>query len=225
MLPEGGAQSPESFRALLEKRAPLFGLKLSDGILDRLAQYLGLLDLARRQTNLTGPLSSEDLVDHVLESALGERLISHGARVVDIGSGAGFPGVPLAIVRPDIAVTPVEPRNKRVEFLTRVSRELPVTNLSLPVRDLGLLPENAVDVATARAVGGVERLIGKGRFLVPGGLFLAWITDLDETSRRLAPLFELETDIPVPESRHKRIVGFRRRHVPRGTADQGPDKG
>jgi 16S rRNA (guanine(527)-N(7))-methyltransferase RsmG len=224
MLPEGGAQPPESFRALLEERTPLFGLTVSGKVLDGLARFLSHLDRARRQTNLTGRLMAKDLVDHALESALGERLISHGARVIDIGSGAGFPGVPLAILRPDISVTLVEPRRKRLEFLSRLSQEVPVSNLASPMKSLSLLGKGAADAATARAVGGLEDLLGKAHFLVPGGLFLAWTTEVDRISRRLSSLFDLEADLPVPESRRKRIAAFRKRDVPRGTGITPPGR-
>jgi len=224
MLPEGGAQPPESFRALLDKRRPAFGLPLSGQVLAALARFLSLVDRVRRQTNLTGPLTSEELVDHALESALGERLIPHGARVVDIGSGAGFPGVPLAILRPDISVTPVEPRRKRLEFLARLPNEIPISNLAQPVKSLRLLGRGSAEAATARAVGDVEDLLGKALFLVPGGRFLAWTTNVDRISGRLSSLFDLEAELPVPESLRKRIAAFRQRDVPRGTGGKRPDR-
>jgi 16S rRNA (guanine527-N7)-methyltransferase len=217
MLPEGGAQPPESFRALLAESTPSFGLTLSDLALDALSRFLGALDRARRQTNLTGPLTPKDLVDHTLESAFGQRLIAHGARVIDIGAGAGFPGIPLAIVRPDIRVTPVEPRRKRVEFLSEISRQIPLPNLAMPVRSLGLLGKETAEAATARAIGKVEGLLGDAPFLVTGGVFLAWTTEVEAVSQRLSPLFELETDLAVPGTRKKRIASFRKRDVPRGT--------
>jgi 16S rRNA (guanine527-N7)-methyltransferase len=219
MLPEGGAQPPESFRALLAERAPSFGLSLSESTLDRLSRFLAALDRARRQTNLTGPLTPKDLVDHALESALGQTLIAHGARVIDIGSGAGFPGVPLAIVRPDIRVMPVEPRKKRIEFLSEISRQIP--NLVMPVRSLGLLDKESAEAATSRAVGNVEALLKEASFLVTGGVFLAWTTDVGLVSQRLSPLFQLETDLAVPGTRRKRIASFRKRDVPRGTGGAG----
>ena len=225
MLPEGGAQSPESFQALLKEHAPSFGLDLPRAALEPLARFLSELDQARRRTNLTGPLAAEELVEHALESALGERLIPQGARVIDIGSGAGFPGVPLAIVRPDIAVTPVEPRRKRIEFLEAVSRALGVSNLSSPRKSLSDLPDESADAATARAVGGIERLLGNPRFLCPGGLFLAWTTDVGSLGRLLSPLFRLDGELPVPGSRRKRIARFRREEVPRGTQPKARDRG
>src|ERR1700730_12348799 len=121
MLPEGGACPPEEFRDLLKTRAPVFGLALPDATFEKLSRFLAELDVARRRTNLTGPLSSQELVDHALESALGERFVPQHAELIDIGSGAGVPAVPIAIVRPDVSVTPVEPRRKRLEFLKAVS--------------------------------------------------------------------------------------------------------
>jgi 16S rRNA (guanine527-N7)-methyltransferase len=225
MLPEGGAQSPESFQALLKEHAPSFGLALPPAVLERLGRFLSELDRARRRTNLTGPLSAEGLVEHALESAMGERLIPRGARVIDIGSGAGFPGAPLAIVRPDIAVTPVEPRRKRIEFLEAVARDLRISNFSSPMRSLGQMADQSADVATARAVGGIERLLEEPRFLRPGGLFVAWTTDVDSLRRLLPPLFRLDRDLPVPKSRRKRIAGFRWGDVPRGTQPGALDRG
>ncbi|HEX7252794.1 MAG TPA: 16S rRNA (guanine(527)-N(7))-methyltransferase RsmG, partial [Thermoanaerobaculia bacterium] len=225
MLPEEGAQPPEYFQALLKEGAPSFGLELSRAVLEPLGRFLSELDRARRRTNLTGPVASEELVEHALESALGEQLIPHGARVIDIGSGAGFPGVPLAIVRPDIEVAPVEPRRKRIEFLEAVSRAAGISNFSSPTKSLGQIPDESADVATARAVGGIERLLRDPRFLRAGGFFLAWTTDVDALSRHLAPLFRLDRDLPVPKSRRKRIARFRREEVPRGTASRARNRG
>lgn len=207
----GAAPSPpEAFRARLAGVAPRFGLALSEVSLEAMARYLALLDLWRRQTNLTGRLGLADLVAHALESALGERLIPHGAEVIDIGSGAGFPGVPLAIVRADIRVTPVEPRRKRVEFLKRVAEDVPVENLLVPGTGLRAFPPGFADVATARAVGSVDRLLADAPFLKPGGLFLAWTTDASWLARRLLPHFSLEEELPVPASRRKAIASFRK---------------
>jgi hypothetical protein len=134
--------------------------------------------------------------------------------------------VPLAIVRPDIAITPVEPRRKRIEFLEEISRALGVPNLSSPVKNLGQLANESVDAATARAVGGIERLLENPRFLRPGGLFVAWTADVDALAQSLAPLFfRLDGEIPVPGSHRKRIARFRREDVPRGTPPKARDRG
>jgi 16S rRNA (guanine527-N7)-methyltransferase len=221
MLPAGGASPPEVFRGLLEARASDFGLSLSPIVLEKLSRFLAELDQARRRTNLVGPVSKEQLVDHVLESVLGGPHVPRGSRLVDIGSGAGFPGVPLAIARPDVAVVAVEPRRLRCDFLRRVAERVPIPNVSVvcgKARDLG---RESADVATVRAVGSLQSVLADAHFLRPGGLLLAWTADAAALESRLpsGAGFRLETDAPVPHTRTKRIAGFRKPagDVPRGT--------
>ena len=224
MLPEGGAQPPESFRALLKERTPSFGLSLSASSLDALARFLAQLDRARRQTNLTGPLTSRDLVDHALESAMGASLIPPEAEVIDVGSGAGFPGVPLSILRPDSCVTLVEPRHIRAAFLRNVAKDVPLENCFVIEGRLADTPSGCGTVATARAVGQIERLLRDADALKPAGLFLAWTTDIPGVARRLGNGFQLEAQLTVPGSRKKVIASFRKRDVPRGTARRGRER-
>lgn len=175
-----------------------------------LARYLAELDRWRRSTNLTGRLTAVELVRHALESAFGERLIPHSVRVVDIGSGAGFPGVPLAIVRPDIRVTAVEPRRKRAGFLRHMAARVPLPNWSDPAASAAQLAPESADVATSRAVGRIAAILGSAPFLKPGGAFLAWTTEPQELSLSLSPVFTLERQLHVPQSRRKKIALFRK---------------
>ena len=89
---EEAPRPPEAFRRLLQDGARRFELSLPDPVLDLLAAYLSELDVWRRKVNLTGRLSPAELGVHALESVLGARLIAHGARVVDIGSGRRISG-------------------------------------------------------------------------------------------------------------------------------------
>jgi len=180
-----------------------------------MARFLSALDAARRRTNLTGPFPSEELVAHALESAMGSTLLPPRARVVDIGSGAGFPGLPLAAVRPDLRVTPVEPRRKRAEFLVAVVREIGLENVTPPRRSVSELAAGTADAATARAVGDVESLVRDAEWLSEEGLFLAWTTEPGTVERRLHGAFRLDRSVPVPRSRRKVIALLRR--VPRST--------
>ncbi len=207
MLPAGQASTPEVFARLLAARAADFQVELSPDALDRLAAFLALLDQARRQTNLTGPLTSEELADHALESVLGGTLVAKGARVVDIGSGGGFPGIPLAIARPDLVMTLVEPRRKRLEFLREASRQAGIANVAALAR-LADLPPGSASVATARAVGDLERVVGNADFLTRPGALLVWTTNEADLERRLGPRFALERSLPVPGSRQKTIARF-----------------
>ena len=210
-MDEAGAQPPEFFAAELANQLPRFGLSLGAQEVSSLARYLAELDLWRRRTNLTGPLTGEDVVSHGLESAFGRKLIVHGARVLDIGSGAGLPGIPLAITGPDLSMTLLEPRSLRAAFLRHAIGTVPVSNAEAVELRVEKLSGKQFDVATTRALGNIERLIGRAEFLVPGGALLSWTTDPQALAKSLKSVFSLETVEPIPES-HRRVLGlFRRR--------------
>ena len=209
MLPAGGELSPETFRGLLEARAPAFGLTIPSRAVERLSRYLAFLDVWRRRTNLTGPMPSAELVEHVLESALGAHLLPRGA-AVDVGSGAGLPGIPLAVLREDVRVTPVEPRRRRRDFLDLATRELALANFDAAGSSVRGLPAGAFSSAVGRAVGRIADILGDADFLEPGGLFLAWTTDTEALARDLVPRFRRVEVWEVPGSRRKEIASFRK---------------
>ena len=201
---------PEAFRRLLEDERPRFDPSLPDSVLARLATYLAELDAWRRKVNLTGRLSARELAHHTLESVMGSRLIAHGARVVDIGSGAGFPGLPLAIARDDLDVSLVEPRSKRCAFLRHVARTLGLENVRVLEARIEEVGGQTFDVATTRAVGHFAEWLAGTPFLDASGLVLAWTTDSASIETALGPTFRLERNLPIPESAKRRIVSFRR---------------
>jgi 16S rRNA (guanine527-N7)-methyltransferase len=204
---------PEAFRALLGNALAAFSLDLTDLQQGRLARFLAELDAWRRRVNLTGRLSSEDLVSHALESAAGAALLPlHGA-VVDIGTGGGFPGVPLAILRPDLSVTWLEPRERRAAFLRHVARALPVENAVVQAARAEDLPESGFAFATSRAVG--METLEPVRFLRPGGGLLLWTT-VPKAADPPPPGFELEKVLPIPLSRERVIALYRRGSDPFG---------
>jgi 16S rRNA (guanine527-N7)-methyltransferase len=210
MLPEGGESPPEVFDALLSSRSAAFGLVLDPVTSGRLASYLAVLDRWRRRTNLTGPFSAQTLVEHALESAFAADWIPPGARLADVGSGAGFPGIPIAILRPDVSIVPVEPRKKRREFLDHVSRALGLANVAAAAPGLSGLPAGRLSGAVSRAVGGLAEILGKGEFLEPRGMLLAWTTEPEALARDLGRRFRMESVREVPGSRKKRIALFRK---------------
>lgn len=209
MLPEGEEAPTALFEELIARRAGGYGLSLSPLESSLLARYLALLDLWRRKTNLTGPFPAETLVEHAMESCLGADLLPVRARVADIGSGAGLPGVPVAILRTDIALIPVEPRRKRREFLDRVRETLPLTH-SPAVAAISALPVGSCEAAMARAVGSIAEVLDAAPFLTPSGQFVAWTTDPEALARSLNGRFRLERVREVPASERKQIAVFRR---------------
>jgi 16S rRNA (guanine527-N7)-methyltransferase len=203
-------RSPEDFRRLLDAERTRFDLELSPATLGRLAEYLAELDLWRRRINLTGRLTSTELAAHALESVLGANLIIHGARVVDIGSGAGFPGLPLAIAREDLDVTLVEPRAKRCTFLRHVVRTLRLEKVRVTEARIEDVGGQTFQVATTRAVGGFADWLGSTPFLEQSGLVLAWVTDTADLEGALGDGFRLARALAVPGSFRKRIAAFQR---------------
>jgi 16S rRNA (guanine527-N7)-methyltransferase len=204
-VPEGPLPA-EAFAGILRRREPAFGIALGTTSRSRLSAYLAELDRWRRTTNLTGRLSGDDLADHALEASLASPLLSEGERVVDIGSGAGFPGLPLAICLPEIRVVLVEPRKKRAAFLRHVVRTLPVENATVLEARIEEVGGQTFDAATTRAVGGLSSWIGEAGFLRPGGRLLAWTTDPRAVARDLGARFRLTRQVPVPGSTSRRIA-------------------
>ncbi len=218
----GAEASPlesDSFRNLLAKEAARLGFPFADE-LEALSRFLTELDRWRRRINLTGPMDSETLVGHALESALGATLIIDAKRVLDIGSGGGLPGIPIAICRPDLSVTLLEPREKRAAFLRHAIRNVPVENAGVRQERLESVTD-VFDAATVRAVGRVAETIGPAKFLEEGGRLLAWTTDVPGLEASLSAFFELEEVLPVPGSSRRQIARFRHR-VPRRTHSGKP---
>jgi 16S rRNA (guanine527-N7)-methyltransferase len=215
MLPEGGESPPEFFARLLPARGAAAIERPFDGApLDQMARYLARVDRIRRSTNLTGPFPAEELVSHAVESMLGAGDLPPGARVADIGSGAGFPGVPLAIVRPDVTLVPIEPRRKRRDFLDGCSAEIGIGNLQPSVASLAALPPGSVGAATARAVGDLASILGDhAAALAPDAVLVVWTTEPEVLARQLAGSFVLEESRAVAGTDRKRIARFRRRAV------------
>ena len=104
--------------------------------------------------------------------------VKKGARIIDVGAGAGFPSVVLKIARPDIDITMLDGLNKRVTFLREVLSSLSLDGTALHMRaeDGGRDPQlrESFDIACARAVGGLN-IIGEycAPFVKPGGVFIA----------------------------------------------------
>lgn len=135
---------------------------------------------ANRTVNLTRITAPEEfLYRHLLDSLTLSPLIPPNARLADIGSGAGFPSIPLAIARPDVTVTAVESIGKKCKFIQDTKDKLELANLSVlnaRSEDLSRKAESreTFDVVTARAVAALPTLLELCLPLVrPGGLFLA----------------------------------------------------
>lgn len=156
----------------------------------QLTRYVDLLLRWNSKINLTAARTLDDATQHVLDClALLPHIPADAARLVDVGSGGGLPAVVLAIMRPALAVTAVEPIHKKHAFLRTAARELGLSNLDPRASRADDLPEAAWDVATSRATFALDQWLTLGLRLVrPGGLVLglegAEVFDLPPTASR-----------------------------------------
>ncbi len=128
-----------------------------------------------RTYNLTAITNERDIINkHFLDSLLYLLAIPRTrCSLCDVGSGAGFPGVPIAIIRPDILVTPVESSRKRAAFLYYLRQKLALNNLEIVNKRIEDMQDRTFDVITTRALFSPEELIRKTcRLLSPKGVLI-----------------------------------------------------
>lgn len=158
------------------------GVAFDQTAIERFEAFHAILDEYNARMDLTAVLDEDERVDrHDLDSAapLAQGLLASQARVIDVGTGAGFPGMPLLILRPDLQMTFLDALQKRIGFLQDALARLGLKAQTLHARaeDAARLPEHreAYDAAVSRAVANaavLEELTLP--FLREGGLAIAW---------------------------------------------------
>ena len=138
-------------------------------------QYVDILVSRGVDWGLIGPREIGRLWErHILNSIALESLIPEGCRVADVGSGAGLPGIPLAILRPDLEMTLIEPMLRRSNFLTEALDELGLDDRVTVVRGRAEDADLHVDVVVSRAVARLATLINwTADLIVESGSLLA----------------------------------------------------
>ena len=164
--------------------------------MSKLSSYIGLVQKWNQAINLVSRSDISRLLErHVLDSLSVEGLLNDG-NVIDIGSGAGFPGLPLAICRPDLQFTLVERPDKRSRFLKLAKTELNLDNVDCLQKDLTGLdePDKKFGTALARAVSDpvtMWRICES--CLSDNGRLVFFLSTLPNES--MAPIVELEEEI------------------------------
>ena len=196
--------------------------KLAPGLPERTAQqllaYLALLEKWNRTINLTAIRERERMVtQHLLDSlSVLPHLRPDELRLADIGTGAGLPGIPLAIARPELAVTLIEPNQKKVAFLRQAKLELGLGNVEVSGRRVeDHSREQGFDVVISRAFADLPDFVRVGeRLLLPQGRLIAMkgVVPYEEMGRLPAHASAVAEPIEVPElnaTRHLIVVTFR----------------
>ncbi len=191
-----------TFAASLAAAAAESGLSLTPAQIEAFAVYNDLLVAWNEKVNLTAITAPQEVaVKHVVDSlsCYDEKYFPAAAAVVDVGTGAGFPGLPLKIYRPDIRLTLLDSLNKRLNFLREVIERLGLTGVEVVharAEEAGRQKDHRdrYTVATSRAVA---RLNALAEFCLPfvavGGHFVAlkgaqYREELDEAGRAIAAL-------------------------------------
>ncbi|WP_313678425.1 16S rRNA (guanine(527)-N(7))-methyltransferase RsmG [Pantoea vagans] len=155
------------------------GISLSDQQKQQLVAYVGLLDKWNKAYNLTSVRDPQQmLVRHILDSIVVAPHLK-GSRFIDVGTGPGLPGIPLAIVMPDAHFTLLDSLGKRVRFLRQVQHELGLTNITPVQSRVEAFPaEPPFDGVISRAFASLTDMVnwchhlpgGEGRFYALKGV-------------------------------------------------------
>ena len=165
----------ESERELLAAGARELGIALTSSQSDALLKLVDELELGNAQFNLTAIRDRVDVLrKHVLDSLSLEHYL-RGDRVADVGTGAGFPGLPLAIVNPQRRFTLIEATGKKARFAERTAQQLGCDNVEVVhERAESYRPFELFDTVTARALSSLADFAAyAGHLCAPGGRLLA----------------------------------------------------
>lgn len=203
----------------LQTAASEFGLNLDAIQCQALERLLVELNDWNQRLNLTAIREpAQQVTKHLLDS-LSIHPFLHGARIADIGTGAGFPGLPLALVNPDKQFVLIDSVNKKLRFVEHAAQAMGLRNVTvLHTRAQDYQPEQRFDRVVSRAMGSIENFVkwcghlcaGDGRLLSMKGRYPEDELKLLPTGWKVAALHELK--VPgLDEQRH--LVEICRNHV------------
>lgn len=159
---------------------------------ETIERYVDILATKGIEWGLLGPREVDRLWErHILNSAALADLIPEGSTVVDVGSGAGLPGIPLTILRPDLDVTLLEPLLRRSTFLSETVEDLGIDDRVRVLRGRAEECKETFDVVTCRAVANLTKLLGwTTPLFYPAGRLVALkgesvVQEIEDASRLL----------------------------------------
>lgn len=203
-----------SLEPAIASGAAELGIEVSAAQVERLAAHLRLVEKWNRVHNLTAVREPEQMVAlHLLDSLTLLPHLAGAHSLLDVGTGAGFPGIPLAIVRPELAVTLLDSSHKKCSFLEQARTELGLANLNVAcARVEAWKPAAPYDAVASRAFAELSDFVTQARHLVaPGGRLLAMkgIYPFEEIARvpathRVAGVIELK--VPTLDAKRHLVL-------------------
>ncbi len=160
----------KEFKQELEKYLNELKIELNENQINSFYKYMNLLIKWNEKINLTAITDPKEIImKHFIDSLTINKYIEKNAKLIDIGTGAGFPGIPLKILRQDITVTLVDSLNKRINFLNEVIKEIgleKIETIHSRAEEIGknVKYREKYDMATSRAVANIATL---SEYLIP----------------------------------------------------------
>lgn len=193
LAPTSGSPIPDPDFPTLQNACRQLGIELTQSQYDSLARYTQLLRDWNTRINLISRRDTGRILSyHVIDSLAVQRLLPQGERVCDIGSGAGLPGLPLVLVRPDLAMLLIESSQKRSRFLQAAVTELGLNNVEVINERAESLPPLECDVVLSRLAGPLQDVVrNAGAHRKPKGTIILYktrdcSTELSKAGRLLA---------------------------------------
>jgi 16S rRNA (guanine527-N7)-methyltransferase len=204
-------------RELLTTGAQELGVILTIEQINSFFLYMAELKKWNRKINLTAITEDRDMViKHVLDSLAYRKGFAPapGLKLLDMGSGAGFPAIPLRLAHPEIAVTLVESIKKKASFLRHIIRTLKLSGINVVDKRTEELADSLLatfDVVTARAFADIGTALAAGTpFLKPGGLMVLSRGPEESVGERqmvrAGVILEKRVPITLPHSDYKRAI-------------------
>ena len=180
----------ESHRAQLEQGLLAMGVALPGQSVEQLMNFLRVLLKWNKVYNLSAITDPEQMVRLHLLDSLSVLPYLFGERSIDVGTGAGLPGIPLAIARPDMSFTLLDSNSKKTRFLQQAKAELGLNNVSVVHGRTEQLTLGPFSIVTARAFSTLENIVswagehcaGQGRMLLMKGVYPEQELDFDLAS-------------------------------------------
>lgn len=156
------------FNELMNLYAEKINIVFSEEQLLKFYKYMNLLIEWNEKINLTSIIEPKEIIlKHFIDSLTINKYIKENQTLVDVGTGAGFPGIPIKIYRPDVKVVLVDSLNKRINYLNEVVKELNLENIETVhsrIEDFAKNHREQYDIVTARAVANLSTL---SEYLIP----------------------------------------------------------
>jgi 16S rRNA (guanine527-N7)-methyltransferase len=145
--------------ANLESKLQKHNLEFDELFYKRCDQFTSLLKQWGAVHNLSAQLQDDEIEENIIDSIYPLKFLNNFESAIDIGTGAGYPGMILAIARPEVSMTLCEPKSKRVAFLNFVKSSLKLENVEVLQNRVENLPPQSYDLITSRAVTNTSLLL------------------------------------------------------------------